>query len=197
MKIGLYGGTFDPPHKGHLKLAHEFYLESNSDLLIIMPSFIPPHKENSKTQACARYEMTKLAFDCFSEMGVNYIVSDYEITKKDVSFTIETVEFLLDKYPDSTLNLCVGSDMLYCFEKWRNADILMKKCTLYSKARVDGEYDKLCSHAKYLEEKYNANVHIMSGTVLDVSSTELRNREKAELLDKKVTEYIEKNGLYR
>ncbi len=197
MKIGLYGGTFDPPHKGHVKLAYDFYKESGSDLLIVMPSFIPPHKQNSGTPVTARYEMTKLAFDYLGEIGVNYTVSDYEITKQDVSFTIETVDFLLDKYPDSTLNLCVGSDMLYYFEKWKDADLLMRKCTLYSKARLDGEYEKLCGHARYLEEKYGASVHIMQGTVLEVSSTELRNSTKTELLDKKVLEYIEKHGLYR
>ena len=68
---------------------------------------------------------------------------------------------------------------------------------LYSKARIDGEYEKLCCHAKYLEEKYGASVHIMQGSVLEVSSTELRNSEKSELLDEKVFEYIEKHGLYR
>ena len=127
MKIGLYGGTFDPPHKGHLKLACDFYSESDSDLLIVMPSFIPPHKRNSTTSAVSRFEMAKLAFGHLGEIGVNYTVSDYEITKHDVSYTIETVEFLLEKYPDSTLNLCVGSDMLYYFEMWKDADLLMKK----------------------------------------------------------------------
>ena len=197
MKIGLYGGTFDPPHKGHVKLAYDFYKESGSDLLIVMPSFIPPHKQSSTTPVTSRFEMTELAFCRLGEMGVNYTVSDYEITKKDISYTIETVEFLLDKYPGSTLNLCVGSDMLYCFEKWKDADILMKKCVLYSKARLDGEYEKLCSNARILEGKYGASVHIMQGSVIEVSSTELRNSEKSELLDEKVLEYIEKHGLYR
>ena len=197
MKIGLYGGTFDPPHMGHLHIAEDFYKACGSDLLVVMPSFIPPHKQNSSTSALFRYEMTKLTFLALGETGMNYTVSDYEIKKNDTSYTIETVNYLLDKYSTEKISLCVGSDMLFCFEKWKCADELMKKCVLYSKARSHGEYEKLCSHAEYLEENYGASVHIMKGTVLEVSSTYLRSSKDKNFLSCEVLNYIEKHGLYR
>ena len=197
MKIGLYGGTFDPPHKGHTTLAYDFYKASSADLLIVMPSFIPPHKQNANTSALSRYEMARLAFLSLGEMGVNYTVSNYEITKNDTSYTIETVNHLLAKYNEEKICMCVGSDMLYYFEKWKCADELMKKCVLYSKAREAGEYEKLCAHGRYLEKNYGAEIHIMNGNVLEVSSTEIRNLQKPELLDVRVSAFIEKHGLYR
>ena len=87
--------------------------------------------------------------------------------------------------------------MLYYFEKWKCSEELMEKCVLYSKARFENEYCKLCEHGRYLEEKYGAEIHIMEGSVLEVSSTELRNSEKSEFLDKRVLNYIETHGLYR
>lgn len=196
MKIGLYGGTFDPPHMGHLRLAEDFYKECGCDLLIVMPSFIPPHKQNANTPALSRYEMARLAFLNLGEKGFNYTVSSFEIEKNDTSYTIDTVNHLLKEYGVDRICMCVGSDMLYCFEKWKCADELLKKCVLYSKARVENEYAKLCCHGRYLAEKYGAEIHIMNGSVLEVSSTELRNSEKNSLIDIRVSDYIKKHGLY-
>ena len=78
MKIGLYGGTFDPPHMGHLHLAEDFYMECGCDLLIVMPSFIPPHKQSAGTSALSRYDMARLAFLALGEKGFNYTVSNFE-----------------------------------------------------------------------------------------------------------------------
>ena len=197
MNIGLYGGTIDPPHKGHASLAYDFYKASDADLLIVMPSFIPPHKQNAGTPALSRLEMARLAFRDLGEIGVNYTVSDYEITRNDTSYTIETVNHLLAEYGEEKISMCVGSDMLYYFEKWKSADELMKKCVLYSKAREVGEYERLCAYGRYLEEKYGAEIHVMDGNVLEVSSTEIRNLQKPELLDERVSDYIKKHGLYR
>lgn len=197
MKIGLYGGTFDPPHMGHLYLAEDFYKECSCDLLIVMPSFIPPHKQGTHTCACARYEMARLAFLALGEKGFNYTVSSFEIEKNDTSYTIETVNHLLKEFGVEKICMCVGSDMLYCFESWKCADELMKKCVLYSKAREENEYSKLCGHGRYLEEKYGAEIHVMNGTVLEVSSTELRNSEKNSFIDSRVSDYIKKQGLYK
>jgi len=108
----------------------------------------------------------------------------------------DTVNHLLKEYGVDRICMCVGSDMLYCFEKWKCAEELMKKCVLYSKARVENEYAKLCCHGRYLEEKYGAEIHIMNGSVLEVSSTELRNSEKNSLIDIRVSDYIKKHGLY-
>lgn len=196
MKIGLFGGTFDPPHIGHTELAYDFYRSSNPDLLIVMPSFIPPHKANYGTSPSARFEMTKLAFLPLGELGVNYIVSDYEISKADTSYTIDTVNYLLKRYCVEKIDLCVGSDMLFYFEKWKSAEQLMQKCVIYTKERFQNEHTSLCDYADYLTEKYGAEIHIMPGQVVEISSTELRNDSRCALISPAVSEYMKKNGLY-
>lgn len=164
--------------------------------MIVMPSFIPPHKENHGTSAVARFEMTKLAFLPLGERGVNYFVSDYEIAKADTSYTIDTVNYLLRRYSESKLSLCVGSDMLFYFEKWKCAEELMKKCVLYTKERISGERRELEEYANFLKSKYSAEIHIMDGTVLEISSTELRLDGNAEFSEPSVLEYIKSKGLY-
>ena len=198
MKIGLFGGTFDPPHLGHIQLALDFYKASDVDLLIVMPSFIPPHKASSSTDVETRLQMTKIACLKLGELGVNYTVSDFEINKQDTSYTINTVNFLLGKYGIDKISLCVGSDMLLSFESWKSADELMKKCHIYSKEREVGEYDELSRFAMYLKEKYSAEVTVMNGNTIEVSSTELRLGDKnvQTLLDPSVARFIKNNGLY-
>ncbi len=198
MKIGLFGGTFNPPHLGHTSLAIDFYFESGIDLLIIMPSFIPPHKDCA-TDATFRLEMTKLAFCDLEKHGINYIVSDYEIKKGGVSYTVDTVEYLLNEYNEENLALCVGSDMFLSIESWKNPEKLLKKCSLYTKEREMGEYEKMCLFGNMLEEKYGASIHIMKNEAVEVSSTALRSSDNrtTELISPKVEDYIKKNNLYK
>ena len=198
MNIGLFGGSFNPPHLGHTALAEEFYNASGADLLIVMPSFVPPHKAASAIPAADRLAMTRLAFLKLGEKGVNYTVSDYEIRRHDTSYTFETVRYLLAHYAEKTLSLCVGSDMFLSFETWKNAEELLKSCHLYTKARHSGEKAALDAYAAVLRDKYGTCSTVMDGTVIDVSSTELRapGNAAAALLDPKVRAYAEKHGLY-
>ena len=197
MKIGLFGGTFNPPHLGHTSLAKDFYNESGIDLLIVMPSFIPPHKDCT-VDAALRFEMTRLAFSDLDACGINYIVSDYEINKGGVSYTVDTVEYLLREYGQEALSLCVGSDMFFSIESWMNAEKLFEKCTLYTKERQVGEYEKLCAHARVLEEKYDAKVFVMKNDAFEASSTYLRVADitKCALISPEIEKFIVENNLY-
>ena len=200
MKIGLCGGTFNPPHIGHTELALDFYENSNPDLLIIVPSFIPPHKAASSVAAFHRFNMAKLAFLALGEQGINYFVSDYEISRNDVSYTINTVNHFITNYNVSSVDLCIGSDMLLSFETWKNAEELMKKCHIFSKARHRDEMEKLSDFSSYLKKRYDANVTIMPGKVCDVSSTQIRSFSTSghfSEIDARVAKYIKANGLYR
>ena len=199
MKIGLFGGSFNPPHLGHTALAEDFYTASGADLLIVMPSFLPPHKVASAMPARDRLAMTRLAFLKLGEKGVNYTVSDYEIQRRDTSYTFETVRYLLAKYAEKELMLCVGSDMFLSFETWKNAEELLKNCHLYTKARHSGEKAALDAYAAILKEKYGTKSTVMDGTVVDISSTELRVPENTTgdmLLDPNVRAYAQTHGLY-
>ena len=197
MKIGLFGGTFNPPHLGHTSLAKDFYNESEIDLLIVMPSFVPPHKDCT-VDASLRYEMTCIAFSELDSYGINYTVSDYEIKKGGISYTVNTIEHLLEEYKQDTLSMCVGSDMFLSIETWKSFEKLLKMCTLYTKERISGEYDKLCSHGKMLEEKYGAKIYILKDNALEASSTYIRETDVDgnPLLSPEVEKFIVENGLY-
>ena len=197
MDIGLFGGTFDPPHIGHINLARRFYAKSRSDLLIVMPANIPPHKASSTTPAAMRLEMTRLACLSLGEEGINYTVSDYEINRSDKSYTYLTVKYLREKYRPEVINLCVGSDMLFSFDTWKCAEEILVSCRIFSLAREEGEYDEMCRKAKYFNDNYGADVHIMKGSPVVASSTDIRNGgEMEKLTEKRVYEYIKSHGLY-
>lgn len=200
MKIGLFGGSFNPPHLGHTALAEDFYTASGADLLIVMPSFLPAAQGGFRHSGSRdRLAMTRLAFLKLGEKGVNYTVSDYEIQRRDTSYTFETVRYLLAKYAEKELMLCVGSDMFLSFETWKNAEELLKNCHLYTKARHSGEKAALDAYAAVLKEKYGTKSTVMDGTVVDISSTELRVPENTTgdtLLDPNVRAYAQTHGLY-
>lgn len=198
MKIGLFGGTFNPPHRGHTALARVFYRQSGADLLIVMPSFLPPHKAAAAVSPADRLAMTRLAFLPLGEEGVNYTVSDYEIAKGDTSYTIYTVKHLLAKYGEKALALCVGSDMFLSFESWKCADELLSLCHLYTLGRHPGEEQRLRDYAAHLAACYGAHAEVMPGAVLEASSTALRESAgtSAQLLDPAVREYVRQRRLY-
>ena len=199
MKIGLFGGTFNPPHLGHTRLALDFYDCAAPDLLIVMPSFLPPHKAPAAVSPAVRLAMTRLACLALGERGVNYTVSDYEIVRGGKSFTIDTVNHLFAEYHVSELALCIGSDMLFSFESWKCADELMHKCRLFTKERLPGERARLREFADKLTARYGADITVMPSDALEVSSTALREGENARdtLLDPRVRAFIEQNALYK
>ena len=111
MRIGIYGGAFNPVHKGHIKLAEEVKTKADLDKIIIMPSGLSPHKSSgSLIDSSHRLQMCKLAFE-----GEDYIISDLEIKREGKSYTVDTVTELKEIYPDDELYLIMGSDMLLSF----------------------------------------------------------------------------------
>jgi len=127
MRIGIFGGSFNPPHTGHVRAAIDAVSRNNIDLLIVIPAGTPPHKtlpENSP-DAQARFLMTKNAFDSYD----NVKISDIEIFNKSPSYTIDTVRKIRNVYPGSELLLLVGSDMFETLSSWKDSDELLKLIT--------------------------------------------------------------------
>ncbi|MBR6651217.1 MAG: nicotinate (nicotinamide) nucleotide adenylyltransferase [Clostridia bacterium] len=195
MKIGLYGGTFSPPHLGHIRAARCFVDGVGLDKLIIMPAGIPPHKAvldpipNEK-----RFEMSKIAF---SEIGE---VSDYEMNKEGASFTYLTVRWLKTRY-DGDIYLCMGEDMFLCLDKWREARELFSSCHIVCLKRDESSYLEIERKKNEFEREYDADITVLSYEPLPASSTEIREKiKKGEnldlLLSDKVAEYILNNKLY-
>ena len=198
MKIAIYGGSFNPPHLGHIEAAKTVSEELEPDVLLIIPDNIPPHKEmaDGSPDNGARLELCKLAFGQIP----GAVISDMELKREGKSYTADTVKQLREQYPEDELFLTVGTDMLLSFEEWYRFDYLLENCTLAVLARNDGDSDKLREYARHLENEYLARVVILSHEPLPMSSSDIRGRLRlrmgADMLDDEVYSCIVKNGYY-
>lgn len=171
-KIAIFGGTFDPIHNGHLYIAYEALYKLNLDEIIFMPSGIPPHKTKRKlASSFFRYEMVRMA----TKNEKRFTVSDYEINKKNISYTFETLEYFANKYPNASLYFITGADGLMDIENWKNVKGIFKLCNLVVFSRPgNNKYDIISQKGK-LEEKYKGNIIFLDIPLLDISSTNIRN----------------------
>lgn len=196
MKIGMYGGSFNPPHNGHIYLANEISRRLELDKLIIIPSNISPQKEhNGNIDPVHRINMCKAVFD-----SPLFEVSDCEISRGGKSFTFDTLSYLKELYPDGEFYLFMGSDMLLSFHTWyRFADIL-KMCTLCAIAREDEKNaDVLRQYASSVLA--DGNVLVFDIDPIEVSSSQIRENLKNGkscngLMSEKTQKYIKENKLY-
>ena len=191
MKIGVFGGTFNPPHNGHVRLAKAAADELKLDKLLVIPSCIPPHKIAAKlADGQERLEMCRLAFGC----DPRFEVSPMELERGSRSYTVETLRELKALYPDSELYFIVGSDMLESFDKWYLWQEILSLSVLCAASREEGYSPELSRFGK-LAERFK----IITLDPLEVSSTQIRNSTgevSPELLDPKVAAYIREHGLY-
>ena len=198
MKIGIYGGSFNPPHLGHRRLA-DFMCESlQLDTCIIMPAFVSPFKVQSQSMAAAehRLQMCRQAFP-----APQYEVSDLEISVQQTSYTLHTLQKLKVKYPDDELFLIIGSDMLLTFNKWYCWQEILKLCSLCAVSRCDG--DTRQELEAFAEKNLSAygDVRIFSFSPLQISSTQLRESlrngdDTGVFLHPSVADYIREHALY-
>ena len=189
--IGILGGTFNPPHNGHIHLADIMLDELRLDKLLIIPDFQPPHKGDVSVSAEDRLNMCRLAFD-----NPKIEVSDIEIKRGGKSYTIDTVTQLKAIYPEDNLFLIMSSDMLKIFNKWYRYKDILKLCTVCSSFR----YDEPKILPDFFEE--SDRVYLSSAEPLILSSTQIRENIKnsidvSGLIPKKVFEYINEKGFYR
>ncbi len=126
MRIGIFGGTFNPPHPGHKHLAEEIKVKAKLDKIIIIPACTPPHKVSKDLADSAhRIKMCELLFnDDF------YEISDIEIKRQGKSYTVDTVTELKEIYPEDELFLIIGADMLMCFDRWYRYEEILSQVTL-------------------------------------------------------------------
>ena len=198
-RIGLIGGTFDPIHNGHLLLAENSRKVFNLDKIIFMPAGIPPHKRDKHISSNVhRYNMTLLAINS----NENFFLSDMELKKEGVSFTIDTIKYLKSNYRDSEIYFILGSDSLFQIDTWKDYEELLTLCNFIVVARPHYNNEKLRNLVDNLNNLYNSSIHIVEGPVLDISSSEIRDRVRkglsiSYLVPKPVEEYIYKHGLYK
>ncbi|MDE7098065.1 MAG: nicotinate (nicotinamide) nucleotide adenylyltransferase, partial [Ruminococcus sp.] len=190
MRIGIYGGSFNPVHNGHINLAVSAVNELKLDKLYFVPSGISPHRSSAEyASGDDRLKMLKLACRVSEKLDV----CDYEIRKDGKSYTIYTVEEFRRRFPHDELFLLVGSDMLMIFETWNQFEDILKEVTLAVVSRKSGDIAELEKKAENLR-KYG-NIIVCSAEPLEISSTEIRKKiEKNEklscYLDENVVQYI-------
>jgi len=189
--IGLYGGTFDPVHFGHLNLAIEMYEKNNLDEVLFCPNFISPLKIDTPPIASAvhRLNMAKLAISDISYFSIY----DEEIKRQGVSYTIDTLRALQKKYFDATISLIVAQDALSEFSKWKDYKEILKIAPLLIGTRGSFDLSE--------ELKKDVNKNLILTRHLDISSTDIRDRLKkglycGHLVPLKVLDYIKHNSLY-
>ena len=198
MKIAIYGGTFNPPHRGHVESLQAVYEQAKPDRVLVIPASIPPHKELAagSPDAEKRLELTRLAFKELPYAEV----TDMELTRTGKSYTSDTVAELLRKYPDAELMLAIGTDMFLSFETWHEYRYLIDNVTMLVFARREGEDEKIFKYGEYLESKYGAKINYIMHDPLPISSSEIRRllprRLGRELLPGVVFARIVKNGDY-
>ena len=197
-KIGIYGGTFNPPHTGHLQAAKQAVEVLDLDLLLMIPDRIAPHKDipaGSPTPE-QRLEMLRIAL-----AGEEKILpSDIELRREGVSYTYLTLEALREQYPEEELILLMGTDMFLSFDSWKEPERICDLATLGVFYRGEkGEKEKILAQKAALEEK-GAKVELVENDIINISSTQLRRllafHAADEFLPAGVGEYIRANGLY-
>lgn len=196
MKIGMYGGSFNPPHSGHLYLANEISRRLELDKLIIIPSNISPQKaHNGNIDPVHRINMCKAVFD-----SPLFEVSDCEIARGGKSYTFDTLNYLKEMHPDAQIYLFMGSDMLLSFHTWFRYRDILSMCTVCAVSR-EGE-----KSAELLREYADtmlkgSNVIVFDTKPFEVSSSIVREmisegKSCIGLINEKTEQYIKDNKLY-
>ena len=174
MRIVVYGGSFNPPHLGHVEAARTVSAELAPDKFLIIPTNVSPHKmlAEGSPEPRARLEMCRLAF-----AGIpGAEISDMELQREGKSYTAQTVEELRRSYPDDELFLVMGTDMFLSFESWYRFEYLLENCTLAVLARDEDEDVQLIRQRDVLAEKYGAKVVILKHDPVAASSSDIRER---------------------
>ncbi len=195
MKLVLFGGTFDPVHSEHVKLAKGALKELSPDKMIILPSFIPPHKATAKASAEDRLAMARTAFSFDGRIEV----SDYEIIRGGSSYSYLTVAHFKQLYPDAEIYFLIGGDSFFDFDKWVRPEEIAANCTVTVVSRGEFTEDLMARNAAF-EKTYGYRAKLLSFTGEQVSSTYIRYclmlGVGADGLPEGVGEYIAERGLY-
>ena len=195
--IGLYGGTFAPPHAGHVHAARAFSRAIDPDIFYIMPAFIPPHKHIDPADSpLDRLEMARLAFGGIPQA----VVSDYEIREGGRSYTVNTLRHL---WSEGDIYMLVGTDMFLSLPAWREPEEIFRLAHIVLMRRESNPDEAariVQAHVRY-ERDFSARITQIDERALELSSTELRSRlARGERIDglvpPRVEEYIRLHGLY-
>jgi nicotinate-nucleotide adenylyltransferase len=192
MKIGLYFGTFNPIHAGHLIIANHFAEYSGLDQIWMV---VTPHNPLKNKQTLLddyqRLQLVNLATEDYPKIKP----SDIEFKLTQPNYTVNTLAHLQDKFPQYTFSLIMGEDNLKSLHKWKNHEVILQNHEIYVYPRISSELE----NSIY---KSNPKVHIIDAPIVEISSTFIRENIKNKknvrpLLPEKVWEYLDHNNIYK
>lgn len=199
-KIGIFGGSFDPIHNGHLTIAEAAYREFRLDEVWFIPAGHSPNKEESKmTDPALRAQMVSLALRPYPY----FKMSDMEITAEQTSYTYLTLTKLKKSYPDTTFYFIMGADSLDYFETWKHPEIICEKAVLLVAVRERWELSDIRQKIRWLQERFDAEIYPLSCRKFDAASREIRSMaangalSETPFLPESVILFIEKHQLYK
>ncbi len=203
MRIGIYGGTFDPIHLGHMAAAQAAVSALKLDKLLLIPAGLPPHKELSLNSASGehRLEMTRLAADRLG-LKIPVEVLTLELERNGKSYTSDTLKELRNSYPEDELWLLVGTDMFLSLQQWHEPETILSIAHICAFSRTkQTEAEEFSTQEKYLSDTYHAKATVISvPDLIEISSTQLREQlaagERPHALDESIYGYILRHGLY-
>lgn len=195
MKTGLFGGTFDPIHNGHMKIARELINKNILDRVIFVVAYAPPHKDKKITNETHRLNMVKIA------AGDDFYVSDYEIKKGGKSYSYDTLTYFSQLCKDDEIFFITGADMLLSLPNWYKADELLKNFSFIGVDRNNQLEDGKITLVNEIIKKYDAKIILTDIKTPSISSTEVRqmlkNGEDVSMyINENVLKYIKDNKLY-
>lgn len=192
MKIGIFGGSFNPPHKMHENIA-EYFIDNNIlDKVIFVPTGNKYKYKNNLINDLDRFNMLKLIVS----NNPNFEVSDYEL-KDHIVYTYETLKHFQDKYPNSEIYFICGADNLSYIDTWKNAKDILTNYKILVIKRKNENITNILGNLKF----YKDNIKVVDMALNDLSSTFIRNNINSsnildDKLNKEVYNYIIKNKLY-
>lgn len=197
-KIGIMGGTFNPVHKGHLTLAENAYEQFELEMVYFMPSSNPPHKDQKTIISDEhRVNMVQLAI----KDNPHFAISMLELQRAGTTYTVDTLDYLTKQDSDTTYYFILGADSLFQIETWQESDRIFKMAQIVVATRYHISEEKIIEQIKHLENTYHANIDILKGRSIDVSSKQIResileNLSIKDYVPDEVEEYIHKHRLY-
>jgi nicotinate-nucleotide adenylyltransferase len=192
MKIGLYFGTFNPIHVGHLIIANHMAEYSGLDQIwMVITPHNPLKKKDTLLDDYQRLHLVRLATEDFPKIKP----SDFEFKLPQPNYTVNTLAHLKEKFPQNEFSLIMGEDNLKTFHKWKNYDVILENHNIYVYPRISAEIENL-------QFKNHHRIHVISAPIVEISSTFIRENIKKgknvqPLLPHKVWEYIDHNNFYK
>ncbi|MFQ5733385.1 MAG: nicotinate-nucleotide adenylyltransferase [Planctomycetaceae bacterium] len=198
MRLGLFGGTFDPVHFGHLLLAEQCREQCALDEVWFLPSGSPPHKQSTEiTEPQHRIEMLKLAIAGHEAFAVN----EMELQREGPTYTVDTLQAVIAERPRDALFFLIGGDSLNDLPTWREPRRILELATVVAVNRGDDDLPEMSPLEQQLGSAVARQIHIVSMPGVDISATDIRERVAAGksiryMTPRAVEVYVEQHGLY-